>query len=99
MAEVPDGQWLIVHRDPLLRSIVIPVAGNELREVKVIAGQHDLAALQQSLAKFKGGFAVKRAETAARLPEFEALRDNARDLKNHILEHLDYYLEKFEQQV
>ena len=57
------------------------------------------AALQRSLAKFKGGFAVKRAEAAARLPEFEALRDNARDIKNHVLQHLDYYLEKFEQQV
>src|SRR5690606_19873012 len=32
----------------------------------------------------------------AALPEFEALRDQARDLKDHILAHLDYYLETFE---
>jgi len=35
----------------------------------------------------------------ARLPEFDALRDQARDLKNHILEHLDLYLEVFERNV
>ena len=30
------------------------------------------------------------------LPEFEALRDTARDIKNHVLENLDHYLEKYE---
>jgi L-lactate dehydrogenase complex protein LldF len=33
----------------------------------------------------------------ARLPEFEALRDSARDIKNHALAHLDLYLERFEE--
>ena len=33
------------------------------------------------------------------LPEFEQLRDQARDVKNHVLAHLDYYLERFEAQV
>ncbi|WP_315980553.1 LUD domain-containing protein [Aliamphritea spongicola] len=33
------------------------------------------------------------------MPEFEALRDQGRDLKNHILEHLDLYLEQFESKV
>jgi L-lactate dehydrogenase complex protein LldF len=45
------------------------------------------------------GFSSKRAEAAARMPEFEVLRDHARDLKNHILENLDFYLEKFEAKV
>ena len=33
--------------------------------------------LQKALARFQTGFTVKRAEAAARLPEFEALRDEA----------------------
>ena len=31
-----------------------------------------------------------------KLPEFEALRDQGRDIKDHVLEHLDFYLEEFE---
>jgi L-lactate dehydrogenase complex protein LldF len=70
------------------------------REFKINARSalHD-EALQRSLAKMRTGFSSKRAEAAARMPEFEALRDHARDLKNHILEHLDFYLEKFEAKV
>lgn len=45
------------------------------------------------------GFIGKRVAAAARLPEFEALRDRARDLKNHVLEHLDLYLDAFETKV
>jgi len=37
-----------------------------------------------------------RAEAAQRLPEFEALRDSARAIKDHTLAHLDLYLETFE---
>ena len=53
------------------------------------------ADLQQALARFATGFTVKRAEVAARLPEFEALRDAAVEIKNHSLEHLDFYLDRF----
>ena len=53
--------------------------------------------LQQELAKFSRGFQVRRVEAASRLPEFEALRDRARDIKNHCLAHLDFYLERFEE--
>ncbi len=35
----------------------------------------------------------------AKLPEFEALRDAARDIKNHTLAHLDLYLEELERKV
>ena len=57
------------------------------------------AVLQQALNNLKGGFPVRRAEVVADLPEFEALRDAARDIKNHTLAHLDAYLELYEQQV
>ncbi|MBS98362.1 MAG: iron-sulfur cluster-binding protein [Oceanospirillaceae bacterium] len=57
------------------------------------------ANLQKALGNLKAGFPAKRATAAARLPEFEALRDQARDLKNHIIEHLDLYLEEFERNV
>ena len=45
------------------------------------------------------GFTQKRAEAVARLPEFEALRDQARDIKDHTLKHLDFYLEAYEAKV
>jgi L-lactate dehydrogenase complex protein LldF len=48
--------------------------------------------LRRALDNLQAGFVAKRAEAAARLPEFEALRDAARDIKNHTLEHLDLYL-------
>ncbi|TNE57521.1 MAG: iron-sulfur cluster-binding protein [Alphaproteobacteria bacterium] len=40
-----------------------------------------------------------RAMAMANLPEFDALRDQARDIKNHTLENLDFYLEAFEAKV
>jgi len=59
----------------------------------------DDASLQRSLARLEVGFPVKRRLAAERLPEFEDLRDAARDIKNHTLDHLDHYLERFEGQV
>lgn len=55
--------------------------------------------LRAALAKLKQGFRINRAQSAAQLPEFEALRDTAKALKDHTLEHLDYYLDYFERQV
>ncbi|MFQ5773803.1 MAG: LutB/LldF family L-lactate oxidation iron-sulfur protein [Kiloniellaceae bacterium] len=52
--------------------------------------------LRRALAHVKEGFIVKRAKAAARLPEFEALRDAARDIKDHTLAHIDLYLERYE---
>ncbi len=52
--------------------------------------------LQQALGKMKVGFVEKRAKARAALPEFDALRDQARDIKNHTLAHIDYYLETYE---
>ncbi len=67
-----------------------------------VANAHDALGdetLQRALAKIKVGFRDKRATAAARLPEFEALRDQARDIKDHVLDYLDLYLEAFEQKV
>ena len=55
--------------------------------------------LKRALAHVKVGFIGKRAKAAARLPEFEALRDAARDIKVHTLDHLDLYLERYEERV
>ncbi len=57
------------------------------------------AQLQRALSHVPGGFVQKRADAAARLPEFEDLRDTGREIKNHTLEHLDLYLDAYEQKV
>jgi L-lactate dehydrogenase complex protein LldF len=57
------------------------------------------AHLQSVFRRFGHGFVDKRAQAAANLPEFEALRDQGRDLRNHVLDHLDHYLERFESRV
>lgn len=56
-------------------------------------------ALQKALGNVRTGFIEKRAKAVAVLPEFDALRDNARDIKNHVLENLDLYLEAYEARV
>ncbi|MET0315094.1 MAG: LUD domain-containing protein, partial [Hansschlegelia sp.] len=56
-------------------------------------------ALQRALGNVETGFIAKRRKAAAKLPEFEDLRDSARDIKNHVLAHLDLYLETYEAQV
>ena len=53
----------------------------------------------QSAMSFSRNFVVRRAASAARLPEFEALRDSARAIKDHTLAHLDLYLEAYEAKV
>ena len=55
--------------------------------------------LQKALQNIRPGFQQKRAKAVAALPEFDALRDQARDLKTHVLAHLDVYLERFEAKV
>jgi len=55
--------------------------------------------LQSALSTMKAGFVERRAKAVAQVPEFERLRDQARDLKNHVLENLDHYLERFEEKV
>lgn len=55
--------------------------------------------LQVALKRIEVGFSKLRIAASERLPEFEALRDEGRDIKNHVLQNLDYYLEKFESNV
>jgi L-lactate dehydrogenase complex protein LldF len=55
--------------------------------------------LQKALSNIEKGFIAKRIKAAAALPEFEELRDRARDIKDHTLARLDLYLEAFERRV
>jgi L-lactate dehydrogenase complex protein LldF len=55
--------------------------------------------LQKALRVVRSGFIDKRAKAVAALPEFDRIRDAARDIKNHTLEHLDLYLEAYEEKV
>ncbi len=57
------------------------------------------AHLQAALEKLGSGFSLKREKAADRLPEFESLRDRAKEIKDHALENLDFYLERFEERV
>ncbi|PTW62379.1 L-lactate dehydrogenase complex protein LldF [Breoghania corrubedonensis] len=59
----------------------------------------DNAQLQRALTNVETNFVGKRKAAADALPEFEALRDKARDIKNHTLEHLDLYLKAYEKKV
>jgi L-lactate dehydrogenase complex protein LldF len=57
------------------------------------------AKLQKALDFFKfgqAGLAERRRQAVAKLPEFDALRDQAKAIKDHTLAHLDWYLERFE---
>jgi L-lactate dehydrogenase complex protein LldF len=55
--------------------------------------------LQKALARSGPSFVARRAAAVAALPEFEQLRDTARDIKNHTLANLDFYLEAYEAKV
>jgi len=55
--------------------------------------------LQKAMGHVQVGFIEKRKLAADGLPEFEALRDNARDIKDHTLAHLDLYLEAYSEKV
>jgi len=55
--------------------------------------------LRDALGQSRKGFVNGRAALVAGVPEFEAMRDEARDLKNHVLANLDHYLERFEASV
>ena len=52
--------------------------------------------LQKALARSGPSFIARRAAAVAALPEFEQLRDTARDIKDHALANLDFYLEEYE---
>lgn len=82
-------------------------AGNSAAEKPVSTGDFTRDArraleddqLQAVLSRFGDGFPKSRAETISRLPEFEALRDEGKAIKDHVLDNLDVYLEMFERNV
>lgn len=55
--------------------------------------------LQNSIGSLKGGFVAARAQAIAAVPEFEAMREAGRAIKDHTLENLDYYLQRYEAEV
>jgi L-lactate dehydrogenase complex protein LldF len=62
------------------------------------AALHDRV-LQRALLNLKSGFQDRRAHTVAQLPEWETLRERAKEIKNHTLAHLDFYLERYAERV
>jgi L-lactate dehydrogenase complex protein LldF len=57
------------------------------------------AQLQKALTRAEVGFIGRRRGAVAKLPEYDALCDEARDIKDHALAHLDLYLERYEERV
>ena len=55
--------------------------------------------IQKAMQSTGPGFVGKRAAARANVPEFDDIRDAARELKNHTLAHLDLYLEEYEAKV
>src|ERR1700720_4345085 len=55
--------------------------------------------LQRALGLARTGFPLRRRLAVERLPEFEALREIGRSIKDHTLQHLDFYLELYEGKV
>ena len=55
--------------------------------------------LRRALEGIETGFGSRRQAAIDRLPEFDALRDAAREIKDHTLDNLDFYLERFEERV
>ncbi len=55
--------------------------------------------LQKALVRTRPRFPAARAAAVEKLPEFEQLRDIGRDIKNHTLANLDFYLETWERNV
>ena len=55
--------------------------------------------LQHALGLARTGFPLRRQLATERLPEFDQLREIGRSIKDHTLEHLDFYLELYESNV
>ncbi|ACL74234.1 iron-sulfur cluster binding protein [Thioalkalivibrio sulfidiphilus HL-EbGr7] len=67
-------------------------------QTRAVEALHD-ETLRTALGRAKDGFVLKRRLAFDALPEYEQLRDRAVAIKNHTLEHLDHYLERYEQAV
>ncbi len=54
---------------------------------------------QKAILRATAYLSTRRTQALERLPEFEALRDQAAQIRDHVLANLDHYLEKFEAKV
>jgi L-lactate dehydrogenase complex protein LldF len=63
------------------------------------AGAMADAGLQKALARAKPQFAKKRSAAVEKLPEFEDLREIAKNIKNHAIANLDFYLQTYARNV
>ena len=75
--------------------MTLPVASPRFKERAHTALKD--AQLQKALARLDGNNVPRRRAVVAKLPEFDALCDAARDIKDHTLAYLDLYLEAYEQ--
>ena len=69
-----------------------PTTTSFKQNAKTAVADQDLA---RALAGLPGGLVAQRAAAMARMPEFEALRNEGRDIRDHTIAHLDIYLEAF----
>ena len=65
---------------------------------KAVNALHDVQ-LQKALHNIKDGLTQTRKEAMALLPEYEAIRQQCVQIKNHSLKYLDTYLEAYEKNV
>lgn len=55
--------------------------------------------LRAAMDKAQDGFVGKREQAVSQYGDFDALRDLGQEIKDHTLAHLDYYLERYEEEV
>ncbi|MEO1613211.1 MAG: LUD domain-containing protein, partial [Pseudomonadota bacterium] len=74
----------------------VPTTKNFKQNVKEAMANENV---QEAMRAAGTGFVGKRATARAAVPQFDDIRDDAKALKDHVLGHLDLYLEKYESQV
>lgn len=55
--------------------------------------------LQQAMGFAKHGFVAKRAAIVDATPAWQGIREQAREIRDHTLQHMDFYLQQYEQRV
>lgn len=97
MKKTMTGAWLKMNNPPPPFTHDHPTSHKFNANAREALGDENL---QTQLAQItRKGFQQKRKAAMDRLPEFDQLRDQARDLKSHILDNLDVYLARFEEKV
>ena len=72
--------------------MTVPQPGFKDRAAAALADR----ALKIAIDRTTGNAERKRAVAVAAFPEFEAAREKGKAIKNHVIAHLDHYLEMFE---